>query len=202
MKNPSHFTPKANRDYKLVKLAQQKNDQLAFNKLMAYYEKSVYFMLLKMTNNADDARDLTVEAFEKAFRNIKQYTPVYAFSTWLFKIATNNCIDFMRRDKKTTQSIDLYDDNNELIEQINSLIDSEMTPEENIINCQKSDKMRQIVNTLKPQYKKLIELHYFDELGYKEIAELLKLPVGTVKAQLFRARENLQRSLKDKHSLN
>src|SRR6187200_3256750 len=102
--NPN-LSEKAQVDYKLVQLA-VKGDQKAYAELMSLYKDSIYFMLLKMVNNRDDADDLTIEAFGRAFKNIKQYTPDYAFSTWLFKIATNNCIDFIRKKKKQTMSID------------------------------------------------------------------------------------------------
>src|SRR5210317_1546355 len=103
--NPN-LSEKAQKDYALVVKAIEKGDQKAYAELMARYKDSIYFMLLKMVNNRDDADDLTIEAFGKAFKNIKQYTPDYAFSTWLFKIDTNNCIDFIRKKKKQTLSID------------------------------------------------------------------------------------------------
>ena len=202
MEDKSNFTQKAKRDLKLVTLAKEEKDQKSFNKLMKYYEKSIYYTMLKMTNNSNDAKDLTLEAFEKAFRNIDSYTPTFAFSTWLFKIATNSCIDFLRKERKSALSIDLFDEDNQLIEQVNSIRTDELNPEENLILEQKNGKMKQIVGKLKPRYKKLIEMHYYDDMGYKEIASLLNLPVGTVKAQLFRARNSLQKSLKNLDKLN
>src|SRR6187551_3297340 len=103
--NPN-LSDKALKDYNLVKKCVEQGDQKAYAELMSRYKDSIYFMLLKMVNNRDDADDLTIEAFGKAFKNIKQYTPDYAFSTWLFKIATNNCIDFIRKKRKQTFSID------------------------------------------------------------------------------------------------
>ena len=101
--NPN-LTDKAMRDYQLVLAAINKGDQRAYATLMNNYRDSLYFMLLKMTNNTDDADDLTIEAFGQAFKKLEQYSPDYAFSTWLFKIASNNCIDFMRKKKKHTFS--------------------------------------------------------------------------------------------------
>src|SRR3954449_8622214 len=101
--NPN-LSEKAQVDFKLVQLA-VKGDQKAYAELMTRYKDSIYFMLLKMVNNRDDADDLTIEAFGKAFKNLHQYTPDFAFSTWLFKIATNNCIDFIRK-KKDSVSLD------------------------------------------------------------------------------------------------
>ena len=99
-KESTHLSEKAQKDYDLVIKATKYDDQQAFSDLMDRYKDSIYFMLLKMVNNKDDAEDLTIEAFGKAFNSLKQYTPNYAFSTWLFKIATNNCIDFLRKKKK------------------------------------------------------------------------------------------------------
>ena len=96
----SHLSEKAKKDYQLVISATENKDQQAFSELMDRYKDAIYFMLLKMVNNKDDAEDLTIEAFGKAFNRLNQYTPNYAFSTWLFKIASNNCIDFLRKKKK------------------------------------------------------------------------------------------------------
>lgn len=185
------------RDYKLVQMAVNDGNQKAYADLMNNYKDSIYFMLLKMTNNPDDADDLTIEAFGKAFKKLHQYTPDYAFSTWLFKIASNNCIDFIRKKKKMTLSIDKSFDNQEGNEMAQNIPAGVLDPEENFIKKQKVKLMREVVDKLKPRYKSLIEMRYFQELSYEEIAEELKLPLGTVKAQLFRAREFLYNILKD-----
>jgi RNA polymerase sigma-70 factor (ECF subfamily) len=161
---------------------------------MERYRDAIYYMLLKMVNNASDAEDLTIEAFGKAFKNIQQYAPNYAFSTWLFKIATNNCIDFIRKKKASHVSLDHNDEEHEKASM--DIQAPVMDPEETMINEQKIKLMRSIVDKLKPRYRKLIELRYFKELSYEEIAEELELPIGTVKAQLFRARELLYNILK------
>ncbi len=102
----SNLSVKAVYDYNLIRIALDNGDQKAYAELMGRYRDSVYFMLLKMVNNKDDADDLTIEAFGKAFKRLSQYAPTYAFSTWLFKIATNNCIDFIRRKKVIIYSLD------------------------------------------------------------------------------------------------
>lgn len=196
--NPN-FTDKAARDFKLVRLALSEKDRTAFAKLMGYYKDALYFMLLKMTNNADDAEDLTIEAFGKAFKRLNQYTPDYAFSTWLFRIATNNCIDFIRKKKKSVLIYDKTFSDDEMEEEdiTATLKADDLNPEDSLIREQKLQAMRVIVEKLKPRYKSLIELRYFDELSYEEISDKLKLPIGTVKAQLFRAREFLLEFMKD-----
>lgn len=193
--NPN-LSEKAQIDYKLVQLA-VKGDQKSYAELMSRYKDSIYFMLLKMVNNRDDADDLTIEAFGKAFKNLHQYTPDFAFSTWLFKIATNNCIDFIRRKRKFTFSIDKNMENDSGQEMQFEIKSPLLDPEEKMIKKQKALLMRDVVEKLKPRYKRLVELRYFQERSYEEIADELKLPLGTVKAQLFRAREFLYQILKN-----
>jgi RNA polymerase sigma factor (sigma-70 family) len=193
------LTDKALRDYELVKAALERGEQNAYAELMRNYRDSLYFMMLKMTNNPQDADDLTIEAFGKAFKNLRQYTPDYAFSTWLFKIASNNCIDFIRK-RKLNESVSLnLNDPLETGDDLASVLPAtSRTPEEDIIRQQKIEALREIVNRLKPHYKRLIELRYYEELSYEEISVELDVPIGTVKAQLFRAREFLYHILKNR----
>ncbi|PXX96195.1 RNA polymerase subunit sigma-24 [Marinifilum breve] len=191
--NPN-LSEKAQYDYRLVK-ASVNGDQKAYEELFKRYKDAIFFMLLKMVNNKNDAEDLTFEAFGKAFRNIRQYSPKYAFSTWLFKIASNNCIDFLRKKRGNTISIDGKDDAEN--ERTITLESSSLNPEQEFVKKQKAKIMRNEVGKLKERYRRLIELRYFEEFSYEEIAQELKLPIGTVKAQLFRARELLFNNLKD-----
>ncbi|MCB0428615.1 MAG: sigma-70 family RNA polymerase sigma factor [Flavobacteriales bacterium] len=192
-----HLSEKAMLDFKLVQKAIHEKDQQAYAKLMDRYRDSIYFMLLKMVNNKDDADDLTIEAFGKAFKNLHQYTPNYAFSTWLFKIASNNCIDFIRKKKKNMLSIDRRYENDEGGEMSIDLKSEFLDPEEKMMKKQKIKVMREVVEKLKPRYRTLVELRYFKEYSYEEIAEQLDIPLGTVKAQLFRAREFLYNIMKN-----
>lgn len=193
----SNLSEKAVYDCNLIRAALEKADQKAYAELMGRYRDSVYFMLLKMVNNKDDADDLTIEAFGKAFKRLHQYTPNYAFSTWLFKIASNNAIDFIRRKKMVTFSIDKTFEDEEGSSMAMDIKASGLTPEEFMEKKQKIKHMRDVVDKLKPRYKVLVEMRYFEELSYEEIAEKLELPLGTVKAQLFRAREFLANILKN-----
>lgn len=197
----SHLSPKAQRDYHLVQLALKTGDQKAFAELLNYYRDPIYFSLLKKTNNPLDAEDLAIEAFGKAFKNLHQYTTEYAFSTWLFSIASNNCIDFLRRKKRSSFQNDEHKDNDHHFNLTKNIPSELPDPEENIIIKQKIKMMREIVEKLKPHYRKLIELRYFKELSYDEISKELNLPLGTVKAQLFRSREflyNIMKNIKEK----
>ena len=199
IKTGSHLSEKAQKDYKLVIRATQKKDQQAFAELMDKYKDSIYYMLLKMVNNNDDAEDLTLEAFGKAFNRLHQYTPNFAFSTWLFKIATNNCIDFLRKKKKNVMSVDNRIANNDGDDFMFEIKSEGMSPEQLAMNGQKIQLMRQYVKKLKPRYEILVEMRYFKEMSYDEISNELNLPLGTVKAQLFRAREFLYNIMK--HSI-
>ena len=196
MEVASHLTEKAQRDYKLVQMALGQGDQQAYAELLNKYRDSLYFMMLKMTGNATDADDLTIEAFGKAFKNLQQYTPDFAFSTWLFKIAANNCIDFLRKNKRIQFADNLYDDGDESNDAPSNMPSTGIDPEEKIIEKQKIQLMHDVVEKLKPHYRELIRLRYFKEWSYEEIATELDLPLGTVKAQLFRAREFLYQILR------
>ena len=198
-KKLSHLSEKAQKDYNIIIRATEEKDQQAFSELMDKYKDPIYFMLLKMVNNNDDAEDLTLEAFGKAFNRLNQYTPNFAFSTWLFKIATNNCIDFLRKKKKNVMSIDNRVSNKDGEEYMFEIKSEGMTPEQIAMNDQKIQLMRQYVKKLKPRYQTLVEMRYFKEFSYDEISEEMKLPLGTVKAQLFRAREFLYNIMK--HSI-
>ena len=198
-KTGSHLSEKAQKDYELVIRATKKKDQQAFAELMDKYKDSIYYMLLKMVNNNDDAEDLTLEAFGKAFNRLHQYTPNFAFSTWLFKIATNNCIDFLRKKKKNVMSVDNRIANNDGDDFMFEIKSEGMSPEQLAMNGQKIQLMRQYVKKLKPRYEILVEMRYFKEMSYDEISDELNLPLGTVKAQLFRAREFLYNIMK--HSI-
>jgi len=179
------LSDKAKDDLVLVKRARN-GEEKAFASLMNRYRDSIYYMLLKMVNNPSDAEDLTIEAFGKAFRNLDLYTPKFAFSTWLFKIATNNCVDFIRKKQVSPSPFDNLFDN---LENVTVNIQSDLPdPEESLINFQKIASLKDVVNQLKPRYKSLIELRYYKEYSYEEISTELNLPIGTVKAQLFRAK--------------
>lgn len=195
--NEQRLTTKAVYDYKLVRLAIENDDQKAYAELLHRYKESVFFMMLKMCSNKDDAEDLTIEAFGRAFKKLDQYSPSYAFSTWLFKIASNNAIDFLRKKKQQNSvSLDNRQENNEGMDYSSNIKSGTLDPEESFIRKQKLDNIRVLVDNLKPKYKEMIELFYFQELSHEEISQQLNLPIGTIKAQLFRARDLLYNAFK------
>jgi RNA polymerase sigma factor (sigma-70 family) len=195
--NPN-LSDNAKHDIELV-IAARTGDQKAYASLMRRYKDAIHFMLLKMVNNKTDAEDLAIEAFGKAFTNIQQYEPQFAFSTWLFRIASNNAIDHLRKKRAVTVPLEPTVGNDKSIGveyNYNARSDSD-SPEDAFIRDQNAKMLRKAVSTMKPRYRTLLELRYFKEYSYSEIAEELNLPLGTVKVQLFRSREMLYDLLKN-----
>lgn len=193
----SRFSPKALEDFKLIDRAIQGDDN-AYAKLLQRYKRPVYHMVLKMVRNIDDADDLTIEAFAKAFRGLHRFKKDYTFSTWLFRIATNNTIDYIRKKRLNTLSIEnTYTDDDGQSVSID-VEDDNNDPQEEAIRAQKAELLLQFVDKLPGKYQKLVRLRYYDELSYEEIAERIDAPLGTVKAQLHRARELMYEMVKNK----
>jgi len=198
MEVKKQFSEKALKDFKLIDQAIDAGDEQAYAELMERYKRPVYHMILKMIRNTDDAEDLTIEAFAKAFKNLHKFKKDYTFSTWLFRIATNNTIDFIRKKKLKTFSLNtsFSDDNGEAV--TIDVEDNNLNPQEETIKDQKIELVQMFVTKLPPKYQRLVRLRYFDELSYDEIAKTLEAPLGTVKAQLHRARELMYDLVKDK----
>ncbi|MEL6591235.1 MAG: sigma-70 family RNA polymerase sigma factor [Bacteroidota bacterium] len=183
-------------DRELVAAA-QRGEQPAFERLLKKYRKSVYYMLLKMVKNSDDAEDLTQEAFAKAFNSINKFDSKYAFSTWLFRIATNNCIDFIRKKRVQTVSIDQPVEGDDGSNMTFDVRDDDLDPNDTMLKKQRAKYLTMAIDRLPEKYRILVELRYFKEFSYDEVAKELDIPLGTVKAQLFRARELLNQELKN-----
>jgi RNA polymerase sigma factor (sigma-70 family) len=196
--NPN-LTPKAQYDYLLIRKALDNKDEKAYAELMSRYKDPVFFMFIKMVKNNEDADDLTIETFAKAFKRLHQYSTEFAFSTWLFKIATNRGIDFLRRKKNQgiAYSLDNTFENEDGEESRIQIKDGKLDPEENLIKKQKIEHLKNIIHQLKPNYRTLIELRYFEELSYEEISSKTGMNISTIKIQLFRSREFLYNILKN-----
>lgn len=192
--NPN-LSDKARYDYALVLRATKENDQKAYAELMQRYRDSIFHMINKMVFSSDDADDLTMETFNKAFQRLNQYTPAFAFSTWLFKIGSNHTIDFIRKKRLNALSLDQGFRNEEGDAMEIHVADDGLDPVESLERKERIERLREVVSQLKPKYRSLVEMRYFEEKSYEEIAEELDLPLGTVKAQLFRARTTLENVL-------
>lgn len=180
------------RDLRLVNRA-IKGDQLAYSELMSLYWGSIEkFFSIKLIGK-EDVEDLSIATFSKAFDKLESYSDSFAFSTWIQTIANNTLIDFYRKKDQKTISIDEENDDERLSIDI---VDGGLGPEDNLIQKQKNKRIAEHVHQLKPHYRELIIMRYLDEMTYAEIATKLNLPLGSVKAKLFRARDLLVRILK------
>lgn len=182
-------------DYELVKKAKA-GDGRAYDQLMEMYHDAVFNIILRMVHNRQEAEDLAQETFIKAYNSITSFNEEYAFSTWLFKIASNHCIDFFRKRKLKTYSMDepvKYKDD----EITHEYADHAPTVDKEMVASEKSRIIRQAIEKLPEKYRQAIILRHHEEKSYEEIAEILDLPLGTVKARIFRAREMLKKILKD-----
>ena len=186
-------------DYQLVCDARDRGSGRAYASLMASYREPLYLLLLRMTRNTTTADDLTVETFSKAFLQLHRYAPTGSFSSWLFSIGVNTYIDYLR--KRRLQTVSLSDlSHNSAGEFVEYQIPSgQPDPEEAMIRTQRDASVRQIVAELKEPYRQVIELRYFDDLSYEEIAQRLKLPLGTVKIRLSRAKDLLAATMQEKN---
>lgn len=169
-------------------------DQKAFSDLMTFYWPTIEGFFAMKLSSKEDVEDLSIATFTKAFDKINSYNSSYAFSTWIQTIATNSLIDFFRKKEQKTISIDA-DVKNEKGNP-HEIEDLDTNPELNFIQQQKNNQLFSLLEKLKPHYRELIVLRYLEELSYDEIAQKLNIPLGSVKAKLFRARDLLLKILK------
>ena len=182
-------------DSALVKRAKEGSGK-AYDELVVLYKDAVFNIIFRMVRNRQEAEDLSQEAFIKAYNSINSFNEEYAFSTWLFKIATNHCIDFFRKRKLKTYSMEQtvrYKDD----EIKHDYADHEKRADKDLLAVEKAEMIRGAIRKLPEKYQTAINLRHRDEKSYDEIAEILDIPLGTVKARIFRAREMLKKSLKD-----
>ena len=179
----------------LIRYAQQ-GDNDAFEQLLLLHQKKVYNLCLRMSANPDDALDLSQEAFIKAWRSIGQYQFEASFSTWLFRLTSNVCIDHLRRKKRRqeTSLTESYDDSDEAEEF--TLPDAAPLPEEQAITNETKLALAQAMERLGPEHREILQLRVVEDLPYEQIAEILDIRVGTVKSRLARARLSLRKILK------
>lgn len=174
-------------------------DQKAYQKLVVKYQRALYYHILKLVRNRDIVDDLVQETFSKAFDCLESYNRQYAFSTWIYRIATNHSIDYLRKRKLSTLSIDepVQGKDGEMKME---LVDEASNTDLDIIQKQRKVLIRNAVESLPEKYRVVVRMRHMEEKSYDEIAEELELPLGTVKAHIFRARELLNKHLRDKMS--
>jgi len=172
----------------------KENNQIAFNFLLDTYWNDVYGFLLKRTENENDAEDITIQTFSRAFDKINSYNEKYKFKTWLITISKNIHIDFLRM-KKASISNESSEDHEE---RVKGIIDESPTPEDKIITEQNLAKLLKDIKKLKPHYQEVINLRYFQELSYLEISNKLNEPMNNVKVKLLRAKKLLAEIIQKK----
>lgn len=178
---------------KLIALA-QKGDETAFEQLVLLYQKRVYNLALRMVQNPDDAFDLSQEAFLKAWKNLPNLKADAAFSTWLFRMTSNECIDFLRRSKRQkTVSLTVESDDDEEVQL--DMPDMAPGPEEAAIRAEEQALLQKAMEQLPPDHRQILTLRIVDDLDYRQISEVLGIAEGTVKSRLARARDNLRKNL-------
>jgi RNA polymerase sigma-70 factor, ECF subfamily len=185
-----------NEDYQTIQDA-LRGDNRAYRRLMDKYHDAIYSFIFRMVHDREQVEDLTQEAFIKAFGSLKNFNEEFAFSTWLYKIATNNCIDYIRKRKLQMYSIDKPVESRDS-EYVFELPDDSYEADRDVIADQRSVLIRNAIDKLPEKYRRVILLRHSEEKSYEEIARMLKLPIGTVKAHIFRARELLYRQLRNK----
>ncbi|UPQ78132.1 sigma-70 family RNA polymerase sigma factor [Flavobacterium azooxidireducens] len=162
-------------------------DQVAFTSLLDMYWNEVYGFMLKRTENETDAEDITIETFAKAFDKIANYNPEFQFNTWLIAIAKNVHIDMLRK-KKISLFVDITDEEDH---QAYNVADTTPSAEDKLITEQNLSRLLEFIKELKPHYQEVIQLRYFQEMSYQEIAEQLNEPLSNVKVKLLRAKKLL-----------
>lgn len=189
-------TDSSRKDLELVEAALS-GDQRAYQKLVDKYQRGLYFHILKLVRNSDMVEDLVQEAFSKAFDSLGSYNRSFAFSTWIYRIATNHTIDYLRKKKLNTFSIDEPVSGKDRDMKM-ELPDESSHADRDIIRKQRMAMIRNAVENLPEKYRMVIRMRHMEEQSYEEISEKLDLPLGTVKAHIFRARELLNKALKDR----
>jgi RNA polymerase sigma-70 factor (ECF subfamily) len=183
-------------DARLIQRA-LRGDQFAYKQLMKKYHDPIFNLVYRMLHDKQQVEDLTQETFVKAFASLKYFNEEYAFSTWLYKIATNSSIDYIRKKKLNTFSIDkpvAMEESDFSFE----LPDTTYQPDKTLIQHQRTSMIEEAIAQLPEKYRRVIVLRHTEERDYAEIAKMLKLPIGTVKAHIFRARELLNKALRER----
>ncbi|HPF35944.1 sigma-70 family RNA polymerase sigma factor [bacterium] len=183
-------------DLKLIRRC-KRGEEAAFAELLARYRNAIYGLCFRMTRRSEDARDLAQEVFIKVFSLLDRYDETYAFSSWIFRIATNHCIDHLRRNRLKFLSLDGYTDaeGDEIEMQIPH---QGPQPDRVLMNREAMERLEEVVDDLPPHYRAIILLRHDQELAYEEIAQIMDLPLGTVKARIHRARNLVMKMLKER----
>ncbi|WP_075980361.1 RNA polymerase sigma factor SigW [Bacillus massilinigeriensis] len=173
-----------------------KGDQNAFEEIVEIYKGKVYQLCYRMLGNSHEAEDIAQEAFIRAYVNIKSFNISMKFSTWLYRIATNLCIDRIRK-KKPDFYLDAEVAGTEGLTMYSQIAADTSLPEEDVESMELQETIQKEISKLPEKYRSVIVLKYIDELSLNEISEILNLPLGTVKTRIHRGREALRHQLRN-----
>lgn len=171
-------------------------DQKAYTTLVEKHRTAIFHIINRIVHHDEVARDLVQETFMKAFASLASYRSEYRFSTWLYKIAANSSIDYLRKKRIQALSLDRPMETADGTMEI-EVPDDSYNPELELVRKQQRFSIDEAIDSLPPKYREVIVCRHKEDKSYEEIADLLSIPVGTVKARIFRARELLKRKLKN-----
>lgn len=180
-------------DKKLVERAKT-GDNRAFEELMYMYKDKIYYLAYRMLGNSQEAEDIGQETFLRVYTNLHRYDDQHKFSTWIYRIATNLCIDRIRK-KKANYSLDDYRNEEEGMDWYSTIPDDNKTPEEEVIYLEEQDTIQRALLKLPPKYRVIMSLKYVQDLSVQEISDIVNLSTATVKTRLHRGREYLRKQL-------
>nr|WP_275984042.1 RNA polymerase sigma factor SigW [Paenibacillus hamazuiensis] len=180
-------------DTRLAKLARN-GDRGAFAQLVDLYQDKIYHLAYRMMGNAQEAEDVVQETFLRVYSNLERYDETQKFSTWIYRIATNLCIDRLRK-RRTTYSLDAEMPEGEGSDWYSLMPSNEDTPEKQVIVSETQQQIRESIDTLPEKYKSIVILRYLQDMSLQEISEVLTMPITTIKTRLHRGREFLRKKL-------
>jgi RNA polymerase sigma-70 factor (ECF subfamily) len=183
-------------DTRLARLA-RKGDQRAFAEIVGIYKDKLYHLAYRMTGNRQEAEDVVQDAFLRVFKNLDRYDEKQKFSTWIYRIATNLCIDRLRK-RRTVYSLDSESSEHDGLDGYSMLPSDDRTPESELLLSETQRTIQQAMETLPAKYKSVMVLRYMQDLSLQEISEVLDMPVTTVKTRVHRGREFLRKKLENK----
>lgn len=171
-----------------------KGDQSAFADIVSLYQHKLYQICYRMLGNKQESEDIAQEAFVRAYTNLHTFDQKRKFSTWLYRIATNLCIDRIRK-KKPDYYLDAEVTGTDGLNMYSQIAADDQLPEETIVQMELQDRIQYEIGRLPDKYRSVIVLKYIEELSLQEISEILDMPLGTVKTRIHRGREALRKQL-------
>lgn len=173
----------------------KRGDRDAFAELIEMYKDKIFQVAFRMVGNRQEAEDIAQETFLRVYANLNSYDSSYKFSTWIYRIATNLCIDRGRK-KKADFSLDEETDGTNGLDWHSRLSSNEKSPEEKLVTKELQETVQDALSELAPKYRSIMILRYIEDLSLQEISEVLKLPITTIKTRIHRGREALRGKLR------